>query len=215
MVKLADESKKQPRLYDGRYPSVTEVLNVISKPHLDAWRKKVGHTVANKVSDNATSLGTRVHALCDAVSLGKPIDETDPKILKMVQAYQDFLDEHVAEVLHTERRLVSPALGVGGTLDAYVELKDGSRAIVDIKTSKGFSAEMGLQLAAYAFMTQELGDPVDHRIIVRLGKQIPGKHYVKFYEDHVQDIEAYKAAVVLWRWVHKWYDDDLEVVESI
>lgn len=211
------KDKKQPRLYEGKYPSVTEVLNVLSRPHLDTWRKKVGHAVANEASNRATTLGTRVHALCNAVSVGQSVEHvkgnplTEQEVL-MVQGYEEFLEEYVDEVLHTERSLVSPQLGVGGTLDAYVRLKDGSHAIVDIKTSRGFSAEMGLQLAAYAFMVQELGEPVDHRIIVRLNKDKPGKWYVKYYEDHVRDIEAYKAAVALWSWVHKWYPEEKETV---
>lgn len=210
---LAD--KKQPRLYNDRYPSVTEVLNVISKPHLDAWRKKVGTGVANKASNTATALGTRVHSVCNALSRGADISHEDDKVRLMAEAYGQFLDENVDEVLSTEQSLISPVLGVGGTLDAYVRLKDGSHAIVDIKTSKGFNPDMGLQLAAYSFMLQETGAPVDHRIIVRLNKEKPGKFYVKYYEDHTRDIDAFRAAVVLWCWVHRWYPDDREVVETI
>lgn len=213
MAKLAD--KKQPRLYNDRFPSVTEVLNVISKPHLDAWRKKVGSGVADKTAGTATALGTRVHAVCNSLSQGHDISGEDEKIRLMAGAYGQFLDENVDEVLATERALISPMLGVGGTLDAYVRLKDGSHAIIDIKTSKGFNPDMGLQLAAYSFMMQEIDEPVDHRIVVRLNKEKPGKFYVKYYEDHIRDIDAFRAAVVLWCWVHKWYPDDREVVEAI
>lgn len=213
MATLAD--RKQPRLYNDRFPSVTEVLNVISKPHLDAWRKKVGSGAADKASDTATALGTRVHAVCNSLSQGLDISHEDEKVRLMAEAYGQFLEENVDEVLDTEKSLVSPVLGVGGTLDAYVRLKDGSHAIVDIKTSKGFNPDMGLQLAAYQFMMQEVGEPVDHRIIVRLNKDKPGKFYIKYYEDHGRDIDAFRAAVVLWCWVHRWYPDDREIVEAI
>lgn len=215
MVKLAD--RKQPRLYNDRFPSVTEVLNVISKPHLDAWRKKVGSGVADKASNTATALGTRVHAVCNSLSQGHDISNTDDdRVRLMAEAYGQFLDENVDEVLTTEQSLISSVLGVGGTLDAYVRLKDGSHAIVDIKTSKGFNPDMGLQLAAYSFMVQETGLPVDHRIVVRLNKEKPGKFYIKYYTEHEKDVSAFQAAVVLWRWVHRWYPEEQDnVVEKI
>lgn len=203
VLKSDDPKSKGPRLYDDKYPSVTEVLNVIHKPHIEAWRKRVGHAAANKVSTSATTLGTKVHKVCENISVGEDVAATDPKILAMGQAYQDFLDEYVDEVILTEARLVSDALGIGGTMDAYVRLKGGKHAVIDIKTSKNFSPEMGLQMAGYALMMQELGYVVDERIIVRLSKDKPGKHYVKFFQDP-QDFPGFLAARNLWYWRQKW-----------
>lgn len=203
VLKDTEKKSKGPRLYDDKYPSVTEVLSVIYKPHIEAWRKRVGQQVADQVSDNATTLGTKVHTVCEQMSLGKPITETNPRVLAVASAYQDFLDEYVEKVILTEQRLVSENLGVGGTMDAYVELKGGKRAIVDIKTSKNFSPEMGLQMAGYQMMLEELGHPVDARIIVRLSKDKPGKHYVKFFDDP-QDRPGFISARNLWYWRQRW-----------
>lgn len=199
-----EDAKKQPRLYAGKYPSVTEVLSVIYKPHIEAWRKRVGNGVANKASNTATQLGTKVHAVCERIATGEDIDVTDAKILQMGEAYRNFLDEYVDEILFTEKSLISESIGIGGTLDVYARLKGGKHAIIDIKTSKNFEPEMGLQMAGYMLMTEEQGFPVDARLIVRLSKDKPGKFYVKFYEDHEKEKTAFKSAVILWRWRHRW-----------
>lgn len=205
MPLLQDTEKKSkgPRLYDDKYPSVTEVLSVIYKPHIEAWRKRVGHEVANQVSENATTLGTKVHNVCEKMSVGEDVTETDTRVLAVAAAYQGFLDEYVEKVILTEQILVSEKLGIGGTMDAYVELKGGKRAIIDIKTSKNFSPEMGLQMAGYQMMLEEKGYKVDERIIVRLSKDKPGKYYVKFFDDP-QDRPGFIAARNLWFWRQRW-----------
>ncbi len=203
ILKAEAPEKKAPRLYDGKYPSVTEVLSVIYKPHIERWRKNVGHAKANAISNAATSLGTTVHTACERLSLGQAVTEFDDKVQTMAQGYQDFIDNHVEKVLLTEQRLVSDNLGVGGTVDAYVRLHTGEHAVVDIKTSKNFSPEMGLQMAGYALMLEELGHKVDQRIIVRLSKDKPGKHYVKVFDDP-QDYPAFVCARNLWMWRAKW-----------
>jgi CRISPR/Cas system-associated exonuclease Cas4 (RecB family) len=214
ILKSESPEEKAPRLYDDKFPSVTEVLSVIYKPHIERWRKNVGHAKANAISQAATSLGTSVHTVCEQRSLGKDVNlPEDDKLMVMSQGYLDFLDDHVDEILLTEQRLVSERLGIGGTVDAYVRLHTGEHAVVDIKTSKNFSPEMGLQMAGYAMMLEEMGHTVDKRIIVRLSKDRPGKHYVKVFDDP-QDFPAFVCARNLWLWRKKWAFDHLQPMMS-
>mgnify|MGYP000683348498 FL=1 len=49
----------------GVYPSITSILGRQPKPGLDEWRKKVGDEEANKITKEASSLGSTVHLLCE------------------------------------------------------------------------------------------------------------------------------------------------------
>jgi hypothetical protein len=57
------------RFYDtpaGRFPSVTTFLDqTIDKPQLDAWRERVGHAEADRISSEATERGELVHAFVE------------------------------------------------------------------------------------------------------------------------------------------------------
>ena len=51
---------------DGNeYPSITTVLSVRNKEALFEWRKRVGNEVANHVSRQAMTRGTKVHHMCE------------------------------------------------------------------------------------------------------------------------------------------------------
>ena len=47
------------------YPSITTILSHKSKPGIDAWRKRVGHKEANKITRIATTRGTSIHKMCE------------------------------------------------------------------------------------------------------------------------------------------------------
>ena len=56
------ESMQTP---NGSYPSITTVLGNLSKTAIMAWRDRVGHEEANKISRQAAGRGTAVHAVCE------------------------------------------------------------------------------------------------------------------------------------------------------
>ena len=195
------------RLY-GALPSVTTVLEVLDdKAWMNSWRNKVGHKEANRVMNEAQTLGTRVHSLARKICHGEyALALHDPLVPEDVVAYaqpiREFLDKHVSEVLATELELVSPKLGYGGTLDLYVRLHGGATAVVDWKTTGSTERKMGVQLAAYALLLRDHGYPVNRRAIVHIRKDDKrrGTYKVRWYEDHLGDVKCWKGALEVWRW---------------
>ena len=47
------------------YPSITTVVGDESKASIAAWRDRVGHEEANRISTKATTRGTRIHTMCE------------------------------------------------------------------------------------------------------------------------------------------------------
>lgn len=203
MVRLKATAGKGPRLYRGAYPSVTTVLSVIQKRHFDDWTRKVGVLEARRITQEAAEFGTRVHALAQSIAIGEGLLlGTDPEMLPYATAIEEFLSEHVAEVLETELELVSPRLRFGGTLDLYCRLKDSSLAVIDWKTSAQLSREHGLQTAAYAMLLRDHGYKVNRRMVVRVKKEKPGAYYCRHYKEHAEDVQGYLGCLNLWWWEH-------------
>lgn len=163
----------------------------------------MGEREAHRVMEEAKVLGTKVHTLAQRLAhdSGASVDDG---MERYGVAIQEFHALHVKRVLGTEMSFTSRELGFGGTLDLYCELNDGSRAVVDYKTTKAnLTRNHGLQLAGYGLLLKERGYLVNKRICVHLRKDEPGKWYARVYRDHREDAEAFMACVVLWSWMHK------------
>lgn len=220
-MKIKPQKASTPRVYQGAgvcVPSVTEVLKVLEKRHLETWRARVGRQEADRVSQAATSLGTQVHSVAQQVAQQVTWGR-DYKFTWTMEpfagAIRDFLNAHVKEVIITELSLVSQKERVGGTLDLYCRLHDDTLAVVDYKTSAQLTREHGLQLALYALLLRENGYPVNKRICVRIRKDKPGAFYARSYANHLEDVRAARACVELWHWLHsKKLTKALEAVEE-
>jgi genome maintenance exonuclease 1 len=172
-TKLKRIDSPEGRMYEtpsGRaYPSVTTVTGLHSKQSIMEWRKKVGEEEANRISNRASSRGTRIHTLCEDYLLGKPVqpDIFDQEIFSSIIPHLDKIDN-----IHAlESPLYSHHLQVAGTVDCIAEY-NGKLAIIDFKTStkikerdwiKGYF----MQTSAYAVAFEELtGIPVGRMIII-------------------------------------------------
>lgn len=210
-MKIAPNKEAGLRLYQhgrGLFPSVTEVLKVIEKPYIDNWRRHVGRVDADKILLEASVFGTRIHSAARMIAEGErlwlaDINDVDEDIRPWAEAVQHFLDQHVSEVLGTEVELVSPTLKFGGTLDLYGRDKDGKYAIWDYKTGSQLTREHGLQLAGYGLLTRKNDLKVNRRYAVRIKKDRPGEFYVRRYDDHEGDVEAFLALLRFWWWRHR------------
>lgn len=172
-TKLKRIDTPEGRMYEtptGKsYPSVTTVTGLHSKQSIMEWRKRVGEEEANRISNRASSRGTRIHTLCEDYLLGKPVepDIFDKEIFKSIIPHLEKIDN-----IHAlESPLYSHHLQVAGTVDCIAEY-DGKLAIIDFKTStkvkerdwiKGYF----MQTSAYAVAFEELtGIPVGRMIII-------------------------------------------------
>lgn len=205
----------QPRHYtiDGKpYPRVSTVLDVLAKPGIEAWRRRVGPAEAERISREATTLGTAVHDALERVALsyaGAALDMSTvaDEHAPYMRAFADWLDANVAKVLITERRVVHRTHGYTGTFDLAVVLRDERLAIIDHKTSNSIDALYRLQLSAYADALRDEAEhgtweagPVDARLVLRFPSRQGGRAlYVHEYPDHAGDLRLWQSALRLYK----------------
>jgi predicted RecB family nuclease len=168
---------------------------VIRKPHLDAWRNRVGRQESEKIMRNAAAFGTKVHSTAVAVANGEAVNGD---MAPFAGAISEFYSQCVEEVISTELELVSEQRKFGGTLDAYVRLKGGSLAVCDFKTSANLTRDHNWQTAGYAILLRENGYQVNKRAVVKIDKEKPGEWRVRWCDDHKNDAEGFLNCVALW-----------------
>ena len=158
------------------FPSVTNILGVIAKPELIAWLQEQAvmaaltlpriagepedafarRVVADSLTtrDGAADFGTAFHHGAERVAQTGEVDPNDP-LAPWLNLFRDWFKANVVICHWTERTLIHPALGYGGTADMLVEIKGKGLCLLDLKTqnvkSSGPSTykSWGYQLAAY------------------------------------------------------------------
>ncbi len=95
--------------------------------------------------DTAADLGTRVHALAEAISRKIPV-EVDAQTEPFVTAYLRWQAAYKPVVLNAEYMVYSETHRYGGTADMAARI-NGEVWLIDIKTGSGAYAETALQLA--------------------------------------------------------------------
>lgn len=212
-------------------PSVTTILQQYSKPQLMYWSAKsvaefaVEHILAWqdlppdaaiavlkgspwRESDKKMKLGSAIHAAID-MKLGQEPTIEDIDLLPWVGGAFAFLEDLVADVIHSEVTIYNRTYQYAGTCDLICILKDGRTAIVDWKSGSGIYPEAALQLSGYAngeFIGtddgEELGLPsLEVGIVVHL--QGTGRYTAKEVELTPRLWRTFQAL----RTLQKWRDD--------
>jgi hypothetical protein len=114
------------------YPSITRVLGAKPKPHLAAWRERVGHDEANRISKAASGRGTKLHSLAEQYLGNKSVDTVEPHVMELWRYLRPWLDAHITGVYAQEVDLYSDKLMVAGRTDLVADV-DGVLSIVDFK----------------------------------------------------------------------------------
>lgn len=187
-------------------PSVTSVIRFLeNKEWMNSYIARGGRKELDTLRDSAAVLGTRIHALAQQIAWDRDAPLDDGMELYGA-AVREFYDVHVRRVIGTEMALVSEKERTGGTLDAYVELQDGSLAVVDLKCKKsaGISDINRVQTAGYALLLRANGHEVNKRIVLRVhtSEEKRGRWYAKSAPDHAGDVRAFRACVELWHFRH-------------
>ncbi len=209
MVRLVKKANGETlRSYTGpgglAVPSVTEVLKVLEGDWMNAWLQRAGRREVERCMREAGALGTKIHTVAATLAEDRKA-RIHPDMRPYARAVGEFLDRHVRRVLHTELSMCSERLGFGGTMDLVCELEDGSLAVVDYKSSSGGVTKIHkLQTAAYAMLLKEHGIAVQKRLVVRIHKADDrrGEWYVRAALSHREDVETFKACVVIWNFLH-------------
>ena len=138
-------------------PSVTNVLGVLAKPGLDAWKieqgilsaltlprlpgedlgqfaKRVVEDMGEQV-EKAADFGSAIHAACEAYALNKQLPE-DIRLLAFLEDWFLWFDSNVERVASIEQVFVHHEHGYAGRVDMVALLKGIGWAVVDFKTQK-------------------------------------------------------------------------------
>ena len=158
------------------YPSVTTILSHKSKPYIDAWKKRIGHAAANKISTQAANRGTTIHKLVEHYLNNEEQKEQDGLLTldfsnkEMYLNMKDLLSD-IDNIRALEATLYSDHLRLGGQADCIAEYK-GRLSVIDFKTSNKKKTRSQcynyfMQCSAYAIMFEErTGIPVDQTVIL-------------------------------------------------
>lgn len=148
-----------------------------------ACRAKSGN---NKINEEATEIGGKVHEVIEKELLGEPVPEPllkDERLALAISAWHEWRDKvGFAEVIAVEQPLYHPD-GFAGTIDAIVRLSSGAVAMLDWKTSTRFYPKYALQIAAYArgweyVSAQRTTESYVIRFDKKLGKPVPSEPIV-------------------------------------
>jgi len=173
------------------YPSVTTVLGVLSKHAIMAWRKRVGEEEANKISRQASTRGTKIHALCEDVLNNKDVDINEMSLLdqEMFKSFRPVLDR-IDNIHCQEVALYSNHLRMAGRVDCIGEF-DGKLSVIDFKTSgkpkkKEWIENYFAQAAAYGIMYEErTGIPVAQSVILIAVEGHEPQVFIEKRDDHL------------------------------
>ena len=192
----ANTSATGKRLYtlpDGsRVPSITTVLSALKKESIQAWRDKVGHEVANKISRKAAGRGTNVHTLCEQYLNNDPLGDIMPDAKEMFKTLKPLLNR-INNIHYQEETLYSTKLGVAGRVDCIAEF-DGKLSVIEFKTSRKIKKREWIddyfwQTCFYSLAYEELvGDPIHNLVIIMAVENEAPLLFQGKTEDHIDGL---------------------------
>jgi len=191
---------------DGKkYPRVTAILDIIHRPELERWRREIGNIQADRIRNDTAQIGSSLHHICCFFNRDQSFEMPSTSQLgQMFDTYRKWFGMVVDTVVAAEQLVVSKKFGYAGTLDLLAVLKgDTTPSVIDLKTSKTFWPTMALQLAAYQQALLEEGKEVDRRLVIRIDRVETGKLQVREFAQHARDLNAFLAALSLFRYFEK------------
>lgn len=220
-----DEENNRVEFLDERYyqqegnyyPSVTTVLDSYPKgERFMQWLKDVGNEADNIVT-RAAEQGTNVHNACELILKGHEVSFKNYTLdeWKMILRFIDFCETYNPQIEAIEHNLVSPQIGVGGTIDIVCKI-NGERWLIDNKTSAAIYDNHYVQIATYTAMWNAA---YPHQRIDRIaclhlkaltqgpdkaGKKIQGKGWKLDEPDEspAELYEIFKHVFALWKRIH-------------
>jgi ATP-dependent exoDNAse (exonuclease V) beta subunit len=177
----------------NKYPSVTSVVGLHSAQHIQAWRDRVGHAEADKITKRASKRGTAIHALAEQFLLGENVQASmfDVEMWSSIKPHVDKIDN-----IHClETQLFSHKLQVAGTVDCIGEY-DGKMSVIDFKSSSKVKTRdmihnYFMQTACYSFMFWELTGIAVPDLVIIMGVDEGGP--LIFKERSADWIKPFKA----------------------
>lgn len=142
----------------GLYPSVTNILSVLSRPGLDAWKqeqailaaltlprrngettddfaRRVVADMSQQVRD-AADLGSAIHRAIELYAQSGKLPE-NPEVARLFEPAKQWFDSQVDCVHSVEAAVAHPEWGFGGRVDLVATLRcTGRPCVIDFKTQR-------------------------------------------------------------------------------
>lgn len=153
------------------YPSVTTVLAAHTKAGIMQWREQVGAEVADKISRQAATRGTKFHNMAEKYLNNEPVEASlnmlERELFEMAKPELHKIDNIILQ----EQALYSKHLRIAGRVDCIGEY-EGKLSVIDFKTARkekdpDHVQHYFMQAAAYAIMCEELTKiPVSKLVLI-------------------------------------------------
>lgn len=167
-----------PKEWD-KYPSVTEVLDILPKPYIPV-----------AIKNKAMEIGSDVHAAIEAILKNKTVEidtQYPEEVGNAIKAFNKFRKDNPFEVIECEKQYCTQEDGFKGTIDSIVKFKNKDLlAVVDWKSSNAFYDTNYYQIAAYVLLYE---NNINAACLVRLDKKTGD--YEKLFINK-SDIDLYK-----------------------
>ena len=192
-----------------RYPSATELTQLLPQPFLWAWyRSSVekegwqGWLNNKKKSDEGMEMGREVHSLIEGFIAKQPFEGLSGKYesQQIADALFDKVNPLVTDWIAIEPHVKSEKLKIHGTADAIVFMK-GKTQVLDWKTSASKSNAHPVQLAIYALCYNEKSDLelITTGVIARVDKKSKGLNVkLDVYDNLKQYYPIVEALRTIW-----------------
>ena len=188
-------------IHGRKYYRVTNILNVISKPQLETWKRIKGYRKSQEIMRARGDFGTLFHKLAELLVNGIDVDMTgySDEMCEGVKLFSNWLIDSNVVLEQSEQVLRSKVFGYAGTTDV-VCMRDGKRFIGDWKTSKYIYDSYWLQLAAYTNAFIETYDAcIDGAFIVRCRDGVI-EEQVRTLDELKDDFEIFSAVLRVYDW---------------
>jgi len=192
----------------GPMPSVTTILSATKdKTHLDEWVKRVGEDEAERIRNDAATVGTHMHGVVERLLLNRPLDP--PRTWLQVKGYRmgyaliEHFFPHVQEVWGAEEPLYYPGR-YAGTTDCVAVYKDNP-SILDFKQTnrmkrRDWIEDYFIQLAAYATAHNEVHKTkIEHGVIMMVAQNgevqefiTCGREFLNYQDKWMQRVEEFE-----------------------
>lgn len=193
------------------WPSVTEVMDVLSKPGLYQFYAKHGMEGVASILASTGDIGNEFHAGIQARFQGTQEVYTTTSAKEMVDAFfEDFVKPYNVKPITLETKVVSVANRYHGTYDGIVHVTNvpygrgiqgvySGKVLADWKSSNSIYDSHGVQLGGYWGAE---ANPPQHGLIVQV-KRDDKKVRRKMFQDLKHYHETFLHARHLWDFVHK------------
>ncbi len=189
-------------------PSVTTILSgTKDQTFLKEWEERVGKEEAERIRNDAATVGTHMHNVVERLLLNRSLDP--PRTWLQVKGYRmgytliEHFFQEVQEVWGAEVPLYYPDR-YAGTTDCVAVYK-GSPSILDFKQAnrmkkRDWIEDYFIQLAAYAMAHNKVhGTEIMHGVILMVAQNgevqefvTCGREFLQYQDQWMQRVEAFE-----------------------